>query len=589
MKVLTESDVFCCSVNPAVQFRATQPDKTIKKMTSSNSCVLTDRAILMMSQPGQCPKSLSPAGVPLPCPCVTFPPGSWKKASERLTINSGSVLVKDSYVMCPQAGKIKVTIPRENNIEIKSHSVSMGMPSGVSVGSVSTAATVSASPIVPSATVEKTENKKLDELNKPKMPVKKKEQSVKLPQQTEKTLKQQQSITTIAVVEPNQKSREIPNYQYALCDYKNCPEWQTCEYLKAPDSADSIKNSAATLGKNYKEQYLEQYTAYEEETKRRNAESREGNWSTAKHHIISGKQIFAAHPYLVKLANYYRYDINCAENCILLPTTHSFEGKEGLCKQANGYVAMSYMKQQWHVGGHSYTMDRETIFNIDNYLEKTSVNNIVFYKNYVEAVEHEINILEAKYKKPSCRKKDYASKQKRFIDGMNQISARVGQKLLDFRSSPKKSFPYYVSKEAVHYAFDVPNRKKFIIIYQKQQKRTQSRILTAVKMVVTRYRKDDNRIFFANDAEYEITDAVGFVKFSENVRYFVCLTEIYAIPWKINFFRESVLQDKYTQSSIEDYCREHEQKLISFIEGRENGEMYYEPIVKMIKERLREL
>lgn len=29
MKVLTESDVFCCSVNPAVQFRATQPDKTI--------------------------------------------------------------------------------------------------------------------------------------------------------------------------------------------------------------------------------------------------------------------------------------------------------------------------------------------------------------------------------------------------------------------------------------------------------------------------------------------------------------------------------------------------------------------------------
>ena len=432
--------------------------------------------------------------------------------------------------MCPQAGKIKVTIPRENNIEIKSHSASMGMPSGVSVGSVSTAATVSASPIVPSATVEKTENKKLDELNKPKMPVKKKEQSVKLPQQTEKTLKQQQSITTIAVVEPNQKSREIPNYQYALCDYKNCPEWQK-----------------------------------------------------------SGKQIFAAHPYLVKLANYYRYDINCAENCILLPTTHSFEGKEGLCKQANGYVAMSYMKQQWHVGGHSYTMDRETIFNIDNYLEKTSVNNIVFYKNYVEAVEHEINILEAKYKKPSCRKKDYASKQKRFIDGMNQISARVGQKLLDFRSSPKKSFPYYVSKEAVHYAFDVPNRKKFIIIYQKQQKRTQSRILTAVKMVVTRYRKDDNRIFFANDAEYEITYAVGFVKFSENVRYFVCLTEIYAIPWKINFFRESVLQDKYTQSSIEDYCREHEQKLISFIEGRENGEMYYEPIVKMIKERLREL
>ena len=95
--------------------------------------------------------------------------------------------------------------------------------------------------------------------------------------------------------------------------------------------------------------------------------------------------------------------------------------------------------------------------------------------------------------------------------------------------------------------------------------------------------------FLEETAEYEITDAVGFVKFSENVRYFVCLTETYVIPWKINFSRESVLQDKFTQNSIEDYCKEHEQKLISFIEGRENGEMYYEPIVKMIKERLREL
>lgn len=126
MKVLTKNDVFCCNVNPAVQFQAIQPDEIIKKMTSSDSSVLTDKAILRMSQPGQCPKLLSPAGVPLPCPCVVLPV-NWAKASERLTINGGSVLVKGSYVTCPQAGKIKVTIPKENNIEIKSHSASMRM------------------------------------------------------------------------------------------------------------------------------------------------------------------------------------------------------------------------------------------------------------------------------------------------------------------------------------------------------------------------------------------------------------------------------------------------------------------------------
>ncbi len=108
MKVLTKNDVFCCSVNPAVQFRAIQPDEIIKKMTSSNSGVLTDKAILRMSQPGQCPKLLSPAGVPLPCPYAVLPV-NWAKASRRLTINGGSVLGKDSYVMCPLAGgKIEV-------------------------------------------------------------------------------------------------------------------------------------------------------------------------------------------------------------------------------------------------------------------------------------------------------------------------------------------------------------------------------------------------------------------------------------------------------------------------------------------------
>lgn len=31
MKVLTKNDVFCCNVNPAVQFQAIQPDEIIKK------------------------------------------------------------------------------------------------------------------------------------------------------------------------------------------------------------------------------------------------------------------------------------------------------------------------------------------------------------------------------------------------------------------------------------------------------------------------------------------------------------------------------------------------------------------------------
>ena len=44
-----------------------------------------------------------------------------------------------------------------------------------------------------------------------------------------------------------------------------------------------------------------------------------------------------------------------------------------------------------------------------------------------------------------------------------------------------------------------------------------------------------------------------------------------------------------TQSSVDEYCSENKQKIISFVEGRENGEMYYEPAARIIRQRMNDI
>ena len=170
---------------------------------------------------------------------------------------------------------------------------------------------------------------------------------------------------------------------------------------------------------------------------------------------------------------------------------------------------------------------------------------------------------------------------------MNRISQKVKGKLLEFREAPKKSFPYYVSNEAVHYAFDIPNRKKFIIIYNELIHGKMKAI--AVKMNVTRYKKDEFKILFSDSSSLLMGSNLDFIKFAENIRFFICLYDGFTLPWTINPSREYFMYDSNITGSIEDYCHLNEQRIISFVEGRENGEMTYEPPAKIIRQRINEM
>ncbi len=548
MKELTENCIFKCECSTTT-FSASV---ALAKAFSDKSKVLTNCSTLKLQIPGICPKQNN-----VPCSCAVVS-GLWCNTSSKLLIQGKSALTDKSYILCPLGSKIKkLSAPVPSKINEKKKSPSFLYEAG-DIANIGNKTTISDS-------FSDTSEHNADSLNE------------------ENQLKKERKSE---IENDDKKKTDYKFYcEYALCDYENCCERDKCDYIKASHSASAINNSASELENNFKNQYKEKYDTYIEKNKEKNEESTEGNWSKAAHHIISGNQIFAKHPYLVKLANFYKYDINNADNCVLLPTTHSFEGKEGTVKQANGYIAMDLMKQQWHVGGHKYTLEPETIDEISKYLEKVSSSDIEFYRNYVEAVDHEINLLESRYKKNSCRKSNYDEKRKRFISNMNHISNRIMNKLLDFEKGYKKSYPFYVSKEAFKFAFDVPKRKKIIIIYKFEKYKKSS--FYAVKLNVTRFQKDNYKILFSNLDEFEIKDDISFIKFAENVRYFINLTDSeYVIPWKIDKDREYVINDTIVEKSVSDYCEKNEQKIILFAEGRENGEMYYESPVRIIRERI---
>ena len=581
MRILNKSHVLftctCAMAQTPFPLTVIEPNLKAYENTGTDNNILTDKCRLMGSFVS-CRNIPTPAGSPGgPCAMALT---MWTNASNKISVCGNNVLTEKSQIGCAVGGTIKpyLSVITRSNID-----------NGMSIKAEIPPVNIASVEIIKSAkSINNTTNSENSEILKSDTQ-KSKEIMTDLSENSCETGKKISEEVEVKEEIPSDKTQCSDNtdFSHALCNYKTCPEKENCEYLKSRCDASSIDNDAAKLLKNYKSRFPVEYENHVLKSERKNEESTEGNWSFAAHHIISGNQIFAKHPYLVKLANYYNYDINNAENCILLPTTHSFEGKTGVVKQANGYVAMDLMKQQWHVGGHSYSLEQETVEEIHRFLEKISYLNIDFYRNYVDAVEHEMNILESKYKKISCRKQGYAVKQQRFISGMNKISEKIKERLEAFETGYKHSYPFYVSKEACKFAFDVPKRKKFIIIYQKEKyKKIQT---VAVKLAVTRYKKDDYEVLFTNDEEHIVSDSHSFIIFSENVKYFINLTGTNVIPWKLDDTREYLFNDIMTQSSVDEYCSENKQKIISFVEGRENGEMYYEPAARIIRQRMNDI
>ncbi len=244
----------------------------------------------------------------------------------------------------------------------------------------------------------------------------------------------------------DEKKDDILNVEYALCDYKNCDNAKNCEYLKASHTLKETNESKnayelkINMGKDTFDLYAGDCSAI--------ATSLFGNYmySIAHHHIIPANQCFKPFAEIVKLANYYGYNINKAENGISLPTMNLGYDKQPFeLRKKIAFNAMETLGRQWHKGGHKYSCNISA--EIDNVLPRP-------FKHYKDAVDAELTSFDLKLNEEvRCRACNYEQQAAEFSKTMDHICERLAKKLRRFEDDPRKSYPCFISKLAFYFAY----------------------------------------------------------------------------------------------------------------------------------------
>ncbi len=239
------------------------------------------------------------------------------------------------------------------------------------------------------------------------------------------------------------EDREVP---YTLCDYKNCSKADECEYLKTSYGlmeTDESKN-AAMLKENMQ---AERFELYAKETRIIETLFYSGKkCSVAHHHIIPANQCFKSFPQIVKLANYYGYDINNANNGICLPTMR--QGDKDVV-----FYAMDKTGMQWHSGPHSYASFMREIDGVGKKLDFLLIDSrpIKDYKTSVDELLQQV--LANLENNKCCRAENYEEQATQFCKIINHVSKKIDTKLRQFKVSPKSSSPFFVSRKSLYYAY----------------------------------------------------------------------------------------------------------------------------------------
>ena len=247
----------------------------------------------------------------------------------------------------------------------------------------------------------------------------------------------------------------------ALCEI--CERANECRYIQTPDTLPPDKNASNTLRENSSEKEA----AYCELANKKMEESHI-SWNKAAHHMISRNAAYCNGNYrqLVKLGNYFGYDINCQENCCFLPCLGKddagFRKKESHFKNAQAYEVMKASGLQWHVGNHQYTVNLpESVLNRYPLLKEMDCYNVKINK--------ELEKIQGKCQERFhnvCIEKDYEEHRRWFMEKMNGLSAEIEKHLDMFSRNPRDSHPYFVSSKALKYAYEIPRSGKVISIHK---------------------------------------------------------------------------------------------------------------------------
>ena len=409
---LNKNVKFKCQNGNAVWFNVQNGDMKVKIVGAEaikDDCKL---GIIGGVRPGQCNLVLTPNGTPSPCssPMIL---GVWNNDSS-LKIGGQGALTSECSIQCPVGGSVKPFRPTLMNITVdddaKMQSVSDSLTQSLGNNALAndTGSSKNTGKISDGSKI-KDDNLCEDNINE-------------------------------------HDNNEIVNVEYALCDYKNCKKANTCEYLKALTTLKETNESknAAELKINMGKDAFDLYAGECGDI----ATSLFGNYmySIAHHHIIPANQCFKAFPEIVKLANYYSYNINKAENGISLPTMNLGYDKQPFeLRKEISFTAMDKLGKQWHKGGHKYSC--KISIDVDSILPRP-------FLHYKDAVDNELtNFSILLSEELKCRAENYEQQAIEFTKEMDRICERIAKKLRRFEDNPRKSYPCYISKLAFYFAF----------------------------------------------------------------------------------------------------------------------------------------
>lgn len=421
---LNKNVYFKCSGGNAVYFK---PVCGVSKVTVSGAAVLLEDCNLQLVgsiRLGQCPYTTNPATNSSPGPCLHWPffSGKWKSAEESITISGKHPLGSRSFIRCVAplgVAEIKPFKPTCKLLTVDNSasriSVKIGALASESAMDVSSPHQYAQTPGEGSGQVSA------------------ETREAQSPQET----------PSLDSGEDKQDSTPLSD-EYTLCAMNRGEACETCEYRNTPHvptETDESKNAAALT-----ENMGSLPDSYIRETGRIKQLILETDktYSTAHHHLIPVNQCFKGNPKLVKLANYYKYDINNALNGICLPSaTDGYSGQSAERRREVAFYAMKKLKLQWHVGGHQTAIPEK----VDARLPRPFQS----YKDYVDKLLDQF--IERHFKKAGCRAESYDIKARKFHADMDALCSNVRARVLKFSVNPRDPNCIYVSKMSLYYAF----------------------------------------------------------------------------------------------------------------------------------------
>lgn len=528
-KILNESYVFSCSnaIVPAPFIQVKDPQSKAYDFTGQK--ILTSGAkCQMIVPPPLCLKNPNPAQPPVPpyLPCCLSQHSSWRNTNGTMTINGKETLCKDSTCTCNSKG---------GTISCQFPSPTSKIQTGAVVSGLSAIAAITAQVVSSSGDT----GGKADYLSESNVT-----QSDSTAPVVDRKVEETSSEESTSEVE---EEESVASREYMCCNYEKCKKTATCDYYNADLN---VKNDAKKLRNNFTKEFLKEEKAYLDKEEAFQKQLSNNGFTNAAHHMISGNACFLAKGkddmlrvgVLVRLAVFFGYDINNALNCILLPTYNKESVKtENEELRTSAFEIMAGMTAQWHSGGHSYSISSDTKKHIENYLTTnpqavSTLTSDKIFINYSDVVIAQLEKLKnTKYKTKRCQLINKDEKAKEFSEQMNQISQEIKKKLDLFRDNPQKSYPYYVSKTAVSYAFDVPRTLKLMVIRQNAH----GKFGTIYR--IQRLVKNDRAIEVKAVGTHPVESTSSFIKFCANI---TCFLDLQGQALELGFYTSSLPNSK---------------------------------------------